>query len=250
MNDDTLTQETTTTTHPQSIQEKKRQQEVEEAIQFAPLEESIKASPQIIATIPSVSEQSPVLLTIPSVSEQSPVLLTIPSVSEQSPILLTPQGKHHIVTAQVHHHPTLDRGKEVQTRVVTGEGDEISQVVGTIPHQGPQQPDTLQGITPIQPPIPDSGLLGQTIRGTTTTTTTTTKESSPVVASIAETEEQICKHMFANRKCSFEDLLPDNAIRLEAGHIFAVLLVLHSKRQVKMEQLTSCGNITVTFLQD
>ncbi|KAK3893183.1 hypothetical protein Pcinc_002986 [Petrolisthes cinctipes] len=195
-------------TQPLSVQEKKRQPEVDEEIQSAPLEESSKASHDVCPTVHSVIEESPVLL--------------------------TPQGKHQIVAAEVHHDPPLDRGKEVQA----GEGDEIRQV-GTIPDEGPQL-DRLEGISPLQPPGPEQQ----------STPISTIKESPQVVSNIAETEEHICKHMSASRKCSFEDLLPENPIRLEAVHLFNVLLVMHSKMKVKVDQLIPYGNITVTFLQE
>ncbi|KAK3883094.1 hypothetical protein Pcinc_012567 [Petrolisthes cinctipes] len=195
-----------------SATEKKRQADVDEEIHLAPLESS--KTPHQVRPRGYISD-------------------------EESPVLYTPQGKHQIVAADVHRDPSLDSGKEVQTPLATGDGERRT---ATMPEEG-QEAETLDGIFLLQPPelTEQSTFIPSFI--------SPIKDASRVqVPCFAETEDHICKLMSKLKKCSFEDLIPENPIRLEAARVFFVLLDMHSKGKVKMNQLMPSGKITVTLL--
>lgn len=103
---------------------------------------------------------------------------------------------------------------------MAGEDDEERGIV-IMPKERPQEAETLEGIFPLQPqePAEQTSFIPSFI--------SPIKEFSQVHPSIEETEGHIYECLSSDRKCCFDDLLPENPIRLDVARVFSALLGMY-----------------------
>ncbi|XP_071527779.1 uncharacterized protein [Panulirus ornatus] len=74
------------------------------------------------------------------------------------------------------------------------------------------------------------------------------KRTPPPSRRYQDTEKELSDLISMTKRTAFADLLPQNPTRLEVAHMFSVLLEMHKKRIIHLEQEKSFATIYVTWL--